>query len=61
MAEQVTGQAWEDLMQEMLFKPLGMETVGFGAPGTASIVDQPRGHTGLLRAGGTGFTFTCSG
>jgi D-alanyl-D-alanine carboxypeptidase len=45
MAEQVTGQAWEDLMQEMLFKPLGMETVGFGAPGTASIVDQPRGHT----------------
>jgi CubicO group peptidase (beta-lactamase class C family) len=28
MAEQVTGQAWEDLMQEMLFKPLGMRRSG---------------------------------
>lgn len=45
MAEQVTGQSWEDLIQQLLFKPLAMESVGFGAPGTASTVDQPRGHT----------------
>lgn len=43
-AEQVTGQSWEELMQQMLFKPLGMEIVGFGAPGTPGTVDQPWGH-----------------
>lgn len=40
-AEQVTGQAWEDLMRQMLFGPLGMTTVGFGSPGFT----QPWGHT----------------
>ncbi|HYE02801.1 MAG TPA: serine hydrolase domain-containing protein [Phycisphaerales bacterium] len=44
MAEQVTGSAWEDLMRERLFAPLGMTSVGFGAPGTPERVDQPRGH-----------------
>ncbi|MDQ7841359.1 MAG: serine hydrolase domain-containing protein [bacterium] len=39
-AEQVTGQRWEDLMHRMLFSPLGMTIVGFGAPGLA----QPWGH-----------------
>jgi CubicO group peptidase (beta-lactamase class C family) len=48
MAERVTGTAWEDLMRERLFKPLGMTSVGFGAPGTARTIDQPRGH----KAGG---------
>ncbi len=44
MAEQVTGKSWEDLMRQKLFRPLGMTTAGFGAPGTPGKNDQPRGH-----------------
>jgi CubicO group peptidase (beta-lactamase class C family) len=44
MCEQATGKAWEDLMRELLFKPLGMTTAGFGPPGKADAVDQPWGH-----------------
>jgi CubicO group peptidase (beta-lactamase class C family) len=44
MAEQVTGQAWEDLMRERLFEPLGMASAGFGPPGQPGRVDQPWGH-----------------
>lgn len=46
MAERVTGTPWETLIQQMLFEPLGMKEAGFGAPGTADAVDQPRGHIG---------------
>ena len=42
--EKITGRSWEDLMQERLFRPLGMTTAGFGPPGTAGRVDQPWGH-----------------
>jgi CubicO group peptidase (beta-lactamase class C family) len=49
MAERAAGKPWEDLLREHLFKPLGMDSAGFGAPGTAGKVDQPRGH----RADGT--------
>lgn len=45
MAEKVTGKAWEDLMRERVFEPLGMESAGFGAPGTAGKLDEPLGHT----------------
>jgi CubicO group peptidase (beta-lactamase class C family) len=44
MCERVTGRAWEDLMREMLFEPLGMTTAGFGPPGTPGQADQPWGH-----------------
>jgi CubicO group peptidase (beta-lactamase class C family) len=46
MAEQVTGQPWEELMQQRLFEPLGMSSAGFGPPGqsNAERVDQPWGH-----------------
>lgn len=44
MAEKVTGKSWEDLMSEKIFRPLGMTTAGFGAPGTRAKNDQPRGH-----------------
>lgn len=44
MAEKVTGQAWEDLLRDKLFRPLGMTTAGFGPPGTRGKNDQPRGH-----------------
>jgi CubicO group peptidase (beta-lactamase class C family) len=52
MMELATGKSWEELMREHLFLPLGMADAGFGPPGTAAILDQPRGHMqGLL--GGT--------
>lgn len=44
MAEKTTGKAWEVLMQEELFGPLGMRRAGFGAPGEAGRLDEPRGH-----------------
>jgi CubicO group peptidase (beta-lactamase class C family) len=45
MAEQAAGRTWEELMRERLFVPLGMKSAGFGPPGTAKDVDQPRAHT----------------
>ncbi len=42
--EQKTGQPWEELIKNELFKPLGMTTAGFGPPGTPGKVDQPWGH-----------------
>jgi len=44
MCERVEGKAWEDLMREHQFAPLGMTTAGFGAPGKASRIEQPWGH-----------------
>jgi CubicO group peptidase (beta-lactamase class C family) len=44
MAEKVTGVAWEDLMRQRLFEPLGMTSAGFGPPGERGSIDQPRGH-----------------
>lgn len=35
---------WEALMRRELFEPLGMDSAGFGAPGTAGKLDQPLGH-----------------
>jgi CubicO group peptidase (beta-lactamase class C family) len=45
LAERVTKKPWEALMKEQLFTPLGMKSAGFGAPGSAGAVDQPRGHS----------------
>ena len=45
MAEKLTGQSWETLMEERLFAPLGMFSAGFGAPGNLNEVDQPWGHS----------------
>jgi CubicO group peptidase (beta-lactamase class C family) len=50
LAERVTGQTYEDLMQVRVFEPLGMNSAGFGAPGTSSAVNTPRGHTTVLNA-----------
>jgi CubicO group peptidase (beta-lactamase class C family) len=44
MAEKAAGKSWEDLMRQKIFRPLGMSTAGFGAPGTRAKNDQPRGH-----------------
>jgi CubicO group peptidase (beta-lactamase class C family) len=44
IAERVADLSWEDLMQQKLFKPLGMTTAGFGAMGTPGKIDQPWQH-----------------
>jgi CubicO group peptidase (beta-lactamase class C family) len=45
MLEKATGTNWEALITERLFKPLHMDSAGFGAPGTTGLVDEPWGHT----------------
>ena len=44
MLERKTGKPWEKLMREMLFTPQGLNSAGFGAPGTPGKTDQPWGH-----------------
>jgi len=44
MAERAMKTLWETLMKEMLFKPLGMTTAGFGAMGTPGKIDEPWQH-----------------
>ena len=44
MLEKITGRDYETLITEKLFKPLHMDTAGFGPPGTTDQVDQPWGH-----------------
>jgi CubicO group peptidase (beta-lactamase class C family) len=44
MLEAKADRAWEDLLAERVFKPLGITSAGFGAPGTKGATDQPRGH-----------------
>lgn len=44
IAEVATGKSWEELIQTLLFQPLGMKSAGFGPPGTPEECDQPRGH-----------------
>ena len=44
IAEEATDTAWEELMQTMLFEPLGMKTAGFGAMGTPGKIDEPWQH-----------------
>ncbi len=48
MLERISGLSWESLIIEKLFKPLHMESAGFGPPGTKNQVDQPWGHTKTL-------------
>jgi len=42
--EKIGVRPWEDLMRERLFKPLGMESAGFGGTGTVGHIDQPWPH-----------------
>jgi len=46
--EQLTGRAWEELMRERLFQPLGISTGGFGPPGIADKTEQAWGHSPVL-------------
>lgn len=42
--EAKTGKSWEETIEREMFRPLGMTSAGFGAPGTPGQVDQPWGH-----------------
>jgi CubicO group peptidase (beta-lactamase class C family) len=44
IAEKITGKPWEQAMQDEVFGPLGMTSVGFGGTGTPGQLDQPWGH-----------------
>lgn len=44
ITEERTGKAWEDLVREQIFTPLGITNAGFGLPGTPGKVEQPQGH-----------------
>jgi CubicO group peptidase (beta-lactamase class C family) len=48
MAEQVTGESWEVLMQQRVFAPLKMDAVGFGSAGAEGQIEQPWGHVPTL-------------
>lgn len=37
-------QPWESIIRERLFKPLGMDSAGFGPPARGKAIDQPWGH-----------------
>jgi len=43
-AEVVLGRSWEVLMQERVFRPLGITSAGFGAAGRPGAVEQPWPH-----------------
>jgi CubicO group peptidase (beta-lactamase class C family) len=45
LIERVTDRAWEQVIREQLFDPLGMNATGFGGVGTPGQLDQPWGHT----------------
>lgn len=45
MAEQATGDNWEDLVQREVFEPLQLTDAGFGPPESSDdTLEQPRGH-----------------
>lgn len=41
-----TDTPWEELMQERIFEPLGMDSAGFGPPGELDEMTEPVGHMG---------------
>ncbi len=45
MVEKRTGKSWQKNMEQHVFKPLEMKSVGYGGTGTPGKLDQPWGHT----------------
>lgn len=45
IVEKITGQAWQDAISNQVFKPLQMDSAGFGGTGTPGKIDQPWPHT----------------
>jgi CubicO group peptidase (beta-lactamase class C family) len=44
VVEKIGGRPWEALMQERLFRPLGIVSGGFGPPSASGTLQQPWGH-----------------
>jgi CubicO group peptidase (beta-lactamase class C family) len=44
MLEHAAQTPYEELLARRLFTPLGLKSAGFGTPGTAGRLDEPRGH-----------------
>lgn len=44
VAEKATGKSWEQLMRSRVFEPLGLDSAGFGPPGTPGQTLEPWGH-----------------
>ena len=44
MLEKVSGKSYQDLVSDRLFKPLHMDSAGFGMPTSRGKKDQPYGH-----------------
>jgi CubicO group peptidase (beta-lactamase class C family) len=44
MLEKIGDRDWEDLMRDRIFRPLGLQTAGFGPPAAPDKIDQPWGH-----------------
>jgi CubicO group peptidase (beta-lactamase class C family) len=44
--EHLLDASWEELVRREVFVPLGLESAGFGPPGSIDTIDQPRGHVG---------------
>lgn len=44
IVEKLTGASWQENMQQHVFGPLGMTSVGLGGTGTPGKVDQPWSH-----------------
>jgi CubicO group peptidase (beta-lactamase class C family) len=42
--EAKTGKSWEELVRAEVLEPLKLSSAGFGSPGSAGAVTQPRGH-----------------
>ncbi len=49
MAEQATGQTWDELVRQHVFEPLELASAGFGPPTSSDEnLEQPRGHRQIL-------------
>jgi len=48
MAAEITGKSWEVLMHDEVFKPLGLDSAGFGAPLSTKNKSQPWGHRNVF-------------
>ncbi|MCG3125939.1 MAG: D-aminopeptidase [Phycisphaerae bacterium] len=46
IAERAAKKSWEELLEEIVFKPLELKAAGFGWPVNEQRRDQPRGHFG---------------
>ena len=45
VVEKTTGKAWEQIISDEVFRPLQMNSAGFGGSGTPGKIDQPWPHT----------------